>query len=103
MVHPWSMRNTSIAAVAGEAAVSAQTVYDTFGSKSGLLREAARSAALGSDASAMLDTTWLEAVAAEPDQLRRWFLMRDATASVLARALPMASVVRAAAVSDPRV
>jgi AcrR family transcriptional regulator len=90
---------TSITAVARVAGVSAQTVYDAFGTKLELLRAAARSAAIGDEAERMLDESWLEAVAAEPHQWRRWVMLRDATASVLARTQPMAAVVRAAALS----
>jgi AcrR family transcriptional regulator len=96
-------RATTIAAVADAAGVAVQTVYDAFGSKRELLRAAVRAASIGDDTATMLDSAWLGAVTAEDDLHRRWALLREATAAVLERALPMARVVRAAALSDPGV
>src|ERR1700730_2266463 len=93
---------TSIAAVAKAAGVSAQTVYDTFGTKAGLLAETARSAVIPSTDTTPFDA-WLEKVSAENDQTRRWLLLRDATAMTLVQSLPMALVVRAAAASHPEI
>ncbi len=94
---------TSITAVARQAGVSAQTIYNAFGTKQELLRAAVRSAAIGDDADRMFDAPTLDAVLAEPDQWGRWVLLRRATAAVLERAQPMAAVVRAAAMSDPAI
>jgi AcrR family transcriptional regulator len=93
---------TSIAAVAAEAGVSAQTVYETFGNKPGLLRDAVRVATMGTQDS-LFEPSWVEVVAAVPDQAGRWALMRTATTTLLTRTLPLAEVVRAAGRSHPEV
>ena len=93
---------TTITAIAEAAGVSAQTVYDNFGTKRDLLRVIAHEAAVG-DVATMLDATWVREVEAEPDQWRRWELMRQAAASVLTAALPLAAVVKAAAPHEPEI
>jgi AcrR family transcriptional regulator len=93
---------TTITAIAEAAGVSAQTVYDNFGTKRDLLRVIAHEAALG-DVATILDATWVRELEAETDQWRRWELMRQAAASVLTAALPLAAVVKAAAPNEPEI
>ncbi|HKY15814.1 MAG TPA: helix-turn-helix domain-containing protein [Microthrixaceae bacterium] len=93
---------TQITAVAEAAGVSAQTVYDNFGTKRDLLRVIVHDAAVR-DVDTMLDSTWVKDLEHETDQWRRWELMREAAASVLTAALPLTAVLKAAAVSEPEI
>jgi AcrR family transcriptional regulator len=93
---------TTIGAVAKAAGVSAQTIYDAFGTKARLLAETARSAVIPPTDMTPFDS-WFEKLSAENDQTRRWLLLREATAMTLVQSLPMALVVRAAAGSHPEI
>ena len=95
---------TSVAVIADAAGVSPETVYATYGSKRNLLEAVVTEAATGdADQEGVLDAAWFEGLVAEPDQRRRFALMSDATRSILGRAEPVASVVRAAAAADPEI
>lgn len=94
---------TSVAAIADAAGVSPETVYATYGSKRNLLEAVVTEAAAGDEDAGVLDAAWFAAVAAEPDQRRRFALMSDSTRSILARAEPVETVVRAAAAADPEI
>ncbi|GAA1111404.1 TetR/AcrR family transcriptional regulator [Nocardiopsis metallicus] len=93
---------TSITSVAKEAGVAAQTVYNTCGTKAGLLKEALDQAVAGdAEPVATLDRPWVrEALSAEdPHELIR--LQVRGTAQVMARVAALIEVLRGAAASDP--
>jgi len=92
--------STTITKIAARADVSSETVYVIFGNKRDLLHAVIERAAAG-PLDAVLDSTWLEQVRAEPNQRRRLALMADATRGVLRRVAPLDEVVRAVATTDP--
>jgi AcrR family transcriptional regulator len=95
---------TSVAAVADAADVAPETVYATFGSKARLLAAVARETTTGADeGEGVLDADWFDRLRAETDPRRRLDLMTEATRPILARAEPVATVVRAAAASDSEI
>lgn len=92
---------TSITSIAEEAGVAAQTVYNAFGTKTAVLKEALDQAVAGdTDPVATLDRPWVrEALAAEdPRELVR--LQVAGTARVMVRVAPLIEVLRSAAPSD---
>lgn len=93
---------TSITSVAGEAGVSAQTVYNTCGTKAGILKEALDQAVAGdAEPVATLDRPWVrEALSTEdPRELIR--LQAQGTARVMARTAALIEVLHSASASDP--
>jgi AcrR family transcriptional regulator len=95
---------TSIAKIATEAEVSAETVYAVFGSKRELLNAVVEAAAFGvNERGAVIDPDLIDRISAEPDQRRRFEMMTDATRDTLRRVGPLDEVVRAAAVADPEI
>ena len=93
---------TTIVAIARRAGVSAQSVYDVYGTKRDLLRAVTHETVVG-DAATMLDSEWARSIAREPDQRRRWDLMRAGAGRVLETALPLTTVVRQAAALDSEI
>ena len=95
---------TSIAKVATEAGVSAETVYAIFGNKRELLHAVVLAAATGiADGGAMVDADFVDQVRAEPDQRRRFEMMTDRTRGTLRRVAPLDHLTREAAVADPEI
>lgn len=93
---------TSITSIAKEAGVAAQSVYNTCGTKAGVLKEALDQAVAGdAEPVATLDRPWVrEALAAEdPRELVR--LQVAGTARVMLRVAALIEVLRGAAPSDP--
>jgi AcrR family transcriptional regulator len=91
---------TTVAAIAGEAGVSVDTIYKTFGGKPGLVRAICEKALAGEgpvhaeDRSDALQTT-------EPDRLMIMHGIGRLVAEVAPRVAPMLLLVRDAAVTDP--
>jgi len=94
---------TSVAAIAGRAGVSAETVYQAFGSKPALLDALVRRAArLGAEAP-IPEQAGPRAVAAEHDQPTQLQLFAADIVRRLERVGPLMTVVDAAAVSEPAI
>ncbi|MFI6578614.1 TetR/AcrR family transcriptional regulator [Nocardiopsis sp. NPDC050513] len=92
---------TSIQSVAAEAGVAAQTVYNAFGTKAAVLKEALDQAVAGdAEPVATLDRPWVRAALAAPDAREQIRLQAAGTASVMERVAPLSEVVRGAADSD---
>lgn len=92
---------TTIAAIAREADVSAETIYAQFGNKRAILHELVKLAMRGSrPQTPFMDQAEREAVRrhADPQQMLEAFV--EDISSVLMRVAPVLSVVRAAAESD---
>jgi AcrR family transcriptional regulator len=92
---------TTIAAVAADAGVAAETVYATFGSKAALLEAVVRDAARGRDEAEILDQSGPARVAGEGDQRVQLRLFAADVTARLARVAPLLAVVAAAAPSEP--
>jgi AcrR family transcriptional regulator len=93
---------TTIAAVARRAEVAADTVYSTFGSKAGLLKEVLDVVVAGDDADvAVLDRSDPQAMRAEPDQATQLAMFAAGMTGQLERIRPMDDVLRSAAAVDP--
>lgn len=109
---------TTMAAIAARADVAVQTLYFTFHTKAAILSETFGAAILGFDRwepRADLESRsfsrqalselhdWFPAFEAEADPDRALRIFVDAALAILARAGPIATVVRASAASDPEV
>jgi AcrR family transcriptional regulator len=95
-------RATTIAAIAAEAGVSADTIYKSFGGKAGLVR-AIRARALEGERAVSAERRSDELQARERDPrkiIRAWGSL---SAEIAPRASPILLLVRAAAASDPQV
>jgi AcrR family transcriptional regulator len=88
---------TTIAAVAGAAGVSPETIYFSLNGKRGLLEGVIELAIAGEDDQAMLEAdSWAE-VARLPDPRERLARMVDYSCGILARTRSIHSVIRGAA------
>jgi AcrR family transcriptional regulator len=86
---------TMMAEVATQAGVAVQTVYFTFHNKPGLLRAAFEFAVLGDHLPIPpQQRPWFSAMEQEPDFGRALTVAVDATAAILKRVTPLASVVQ---------
>lgn len=95
---------TSVAKIASDAEVSAETVYAVFGTKRDLLQAVVQTAATGvAEGGAVIGPELLEQVRGEPDQRRRFDLLTNATRDTLRRVGRLDEVVRAAAAGDPEI
>jgi len=95
---------TSVAKIASDADVSAETVYAVFGTKRDLLQAVVQTAATGvAEGGAVIGPELLEQARGEPDQRRRFDLMTNATRDTLRRVGRLDEVVRAAADGDPEI
>ena len=99
--HGWA--GTTVAGVAAAAGVSAQTVYDGFGTKAALLGTATREAAAGGADRQVIDEAWVAELQRARGVRARWELLRAGTAEVLERTLPLQAVVRDAIGADEAV
>lgn len=94
--------STSVQSIAREAGVAAQTVYNTFGTKPSVLKEALDQKVAGdAEPVATLDRPWVRAALASGDAREQVRLQVAGTAAVMERVAPLAEVVRGAAGSDP--
>ncbi|WP_159945396.1 MULTISPECIES: TetR/AcrR family transcriptional regulator [unclassified Nocardiopsis] len=93
---------TSVQSVAREAGVAAQTVYNSFGTKPALLKEALDQAVAGdAEPVATLDRPWVRRALAAGDAREQIRLHVAGTTVVLERVAALVEVVRGAAGSDP--
>jgi AcrR family transcriptional regulator len=94
--------STTMAAVAGSAGVSVETVYKAFGNKAGLVKAVFDSDIVGDDEPVpFLEREFVQRNIAEPDPRRKLEAYGEHLAEVLPRAGPIQLVVRAAAAADP--
>lgn len=92
---------TTIAAIAGAAGVSAETVYAGFGSKRAILRELVLRAVRGEEPDLpLIQQQAQRRIAGEGDQMRQIELFAADIAGVLERVAPLMDVARAAAATD---
>ncbi len=94
-------QGTTMAGVAAAAGVAEQTVYFTFHTKAALLHEvmvAKRNAP--EEATAVMDTSWIAAALAEPDQRRTLALTVEHGTEIFRRLAPIATAMTAAALTD---
>jgi AcrR family transcriptional regulator len=91
----------SIAAIAEEAGVSAESVYAHFGNKRALLGELVQRAVRGDDAAPVPEQRGPRAIAAESDQREQLRMFAADIVLRLERAAPLMSVVSGASRSDP--
>ena len=92
---------STIAAIARRAGVSPDTVYATFGTKPGLLKEVLDVVIGGDDQDvALLDRPGPQAVRAERDQRRQLALFATGITDQLERVRPMDDILRSAAAVD---
>lgn len=93
---------TSITRVAEEAGVAAQTVYNTCGTKAGLLKEALDQAVAGdAEPVATLERPWVREALSAPDPRDLVRLQIRGTTQVMERVAALIEVLRGAAASDP--
>jgi AcrR family transcriptional regulator len=88
---------TTIAAVAQDAGVSAETIYLTLGGKRGLLEGAIEMAITGAADGATPEHTWWTGVAELPGASERLEKIVDCSCRILARTQPLHAVIRSAA------
>jgi AcrR family transcriptional regulator len=91
----------SIAAIADEAGVSAESVYAHFGNKRTLLGELMRRAVRGDDAAPVPEQRGPRAIALETDQREQLRMFAADIVLRLERAAPLMAVVSGASRSDP--
>jgi AcrR family transcriptional regulator len=92
---------TTIAAVAEDAGVSPETIYQGFGGKRGLLEGAIGMAIAGAEDGAASQERWRAAVAELPGARERLDMLVDYSCRILARTRPLHSVIRGAADKEP--
>src|SRR5690349_23798096 len=94
---------TSVAAIAARAGVSAETIYQAFGSKPAVLDAVVRRAARLGEGAPITQQAGPQAVATEPDQREQLRLFADDVVRRLERVGPLMVVVDAAAASEPAI
>ena len=95
---------TTIQAIADRAAVSAETVYATFGSKRWLLSALIDVSIVGDDATVpLLDRAWVREMRDEPDPRRKLEILARNGSLILERITPVYEVLRGAAAADPEI
>jgi AcrR family transcriptional regulator len=93
---------TTIPAIAGEAGVSVETVYKSFGNKAGLLKAVWDVTLVGDDEPIPMDEREeVRSVMAEPDPKRKIELYAYFVPMIVGRVGPLALVIREAASGDP--
>ena len=93
---------TTIQAIADEAGVAVQTVYAVFGNKREILRQALEAAITGdADTATVAERADVQALADEPDPLRRAQIDAAISVEISQRIVPVARVLREAASVDP--
>jgi len=91
----------SIAAIAEEAGVSAESVYAHFGNKRTLLGELVRLAVRGGDSAPVPEQRGPRAIAAETDQCEQLRMFAGDIVLRLERAAPLVAIVSGASRADP--
>jgi AcrR family transcriptional regulator len=95
---------TTIEAVAGEAEVSPETVYATFGNKRAVLSDLIDVTIAGDDAPVpILERPWVDAMRTEPDPRRRLRILARNGRLMLDRWADVAAVLASAAAADPKI
>lgn len=93
---------TTVASIAAEAGVSVETVFKSFGGKSGLVRAIYDRALRGQEpASSYERSDEMRARETDPETIMRGW--GELTAEVAARMTPIRLLIRAAAVTDPEI
>jgi len=93
---------TTIGDVAGEAGVSAPTVYKVFANKPGLLKAVVDVAIVGDDEPVpLMEREFVQRNMAEPDPRTKLTMYAEHFRTTAERSMPLAMVVREAAASDP--
>jgi AcrR family transcriptional regulator len=93
---------TTLAAVAGEAGVSVETVYKAFGNKAGLLKAVFDVSIVGDDEPVpMLEREQVQRMRDEADPRRQLTMYAEHLSVDFPRSVPIQIVVRSAAASDP--
>jgi AcrR family transcriptional regulator len=92
---------TTIAAVADDAGVSPETIYQAFGGKRGLLEGAIEIAIAGAEDGAASQERWRAEVAALRSARARLDMLVDYSCRILARTRPLHAVIRGAADKEP--
>jgi AcrR family transcriptional regulator len=92
---------TTIAAVANDAGVSPETIYQSFGGKRGLLEGTIYRAIAGADDGAAMQERWQAAIAELPSARERLEMIVDYSCRILARTRPLHRVIRGAADKEP--
>jgi len=93
--------STTIAQIAGDADVSVETVYKTFGNKAGLLKAVFDVAVAGDDEPVpMVERDDIQRVIAEPDAARKLALYFDHFVDTMPRTAPVQLLVRDAAATN---
>jgi AcrR family transcriptional regulator len=92
---------TTIAAVADDAGVSPETIYQAFGGKRGLLEGAIEMAIDGAEDGGPSQERWRAAVAELSGASERLEMIVDYSCRILARTRPLHSVIRGAADKEP--
>lgn len=92
---------TTIPAVAGDAGVSVETVYKSFGNKAGVLKAVWDVTLVGDDEPVPMDARGeVQSVMAEPDPAKKIELYATYVPRIVGRVGPMATVIHEAASSD---
>lgn len=95
---------TTIAAIAAQAGVSAETIYATFGNKRALLARLIDVSLVGDyEPIPVLNRNWLEVVRREPQQRQRLRLLAHLTRTILEQAGPIHAIMGSAAATDPEI
>ena len=93
--------STTIAQIAGDADVSVETVYKTFGNKAGLLKAVFDVAVAGDDEPVpMVERDDIQRVIAEPDAARKLALYFEHFVDTMPRTAPVQLLVRDAAATN---
>lgn len=93
---------TTVAAIAGEAGVSVETVYKAFANKPGLVKAVFDVSVVGDDEPVpMLGRDLVRRIQAEPDPRRKLLMYGEHLTESAPRSVPVQLLVRAAAASDP--
>lgn len=91
----------TIAAIAADAGVSAETVYAAFRNKRALLTEVMQRAARGDDPTPILEQPGARSVAEEPDPREKLRIFARDIGARVARVAPLMAVLGAAAAEEP--
>lgn len=94
--------DTTVAAIAGAADVSVETIYKAFGNKEGLLKAVVDVAIVGDDEPVpMLQRELVRTIEAEPDGIEKLRIYGGHLARSAPRRAPLELLARAAAATDP--
>lgn len=95
-------RATTISAIAGQASVHVDTVYELVGRKPVLLRELIEQAVSGTDSAVVAeDRDYVKAMRAEPDPSRKLRIYAAAMRAIQSRMAPLFLALRDASATEP--